>query len=396
MNKWAYLLCGIGLVAGIFLITRVSRPKSFDRTISYSPKTFRPYDTRFFFLTLKKNTRLATNTRIPGGKRFSGTGKTYVVCSPYFLPDVNEKNKILQFVSQGNTLLLSSFDIAPHFLKTLNIQGQSLIKPLKATDDSLKIVWNTGESWAYPGSAAGPGLLLSSSHPAQIVASDGRRFPALIRISYGKGTIWLQNQPMAFSNYFLLHKNNSTYLDRIMEELNLSSATLIWDNYYPDLKSAADRKARQKSNPPEGKSFFVEMVRRHPPLQWAVFTFLAGTLLFVFNYARRLRQPAEQLPDTENTSLEFTKAIAGLYRENKDNAAIAQKIRLQLQDHLLNAYKIPAHDLTPENAGAISRKTGKPPEDITRLAELLPRLQEKVSDKTLTEFYRLVYKFIYK
>lgn len=386
---------GILLMAGIYLGNRIHRQKHFNRTITYSPRTFKPYDTRFFFLSLKKHTHLRRNNRAPGGKRFTGTAKTYVVCSPYFLPDESEKKEILRFVADGNRLLLSSFEIAPHFLKTLDITGRSLKKPVQATDDSLKVVWKTGESWAYPGSAAAPGLIPSMAD-SQILAFDRRGFPSLIRIPYGRGGIWIQIQPMAFSNYFLLHKNNHTYLEAVLKELDIAGTSVIWDDYYPALQNASDRNARNKSAPPEGKSFFMDMVRKHPPLQWAVFTFLAGALLFILNYSRRLRQPVDRLPDVKNNSIEFTRAIAGLYRHRKDSTAIAQKIRLQLQDHLYNAHRIPARDLTLENADSISRKTGKPLPEVVRLIETLSRLQEKVSDRTLTEFYRLVYKFIYK
>lgn len=396
MNKWIFGIAGFLIALGIFLNTRVSREKKFDGTVNYSPRTFRPYDTRFFFLTLKKYTQFQRSSRAPGGKPFTGTGKTYVVCSPYFLPDRNEKAHILRFVAAGNNLLLSSFEIDPHFLRILRLSARPFLKPGLGNNDSLKIVWKNGKTWNYPGSAAAPRLLLSSSHPAEVLASDGHGFPSLIRMNYGKGNILIQVQPMAFSNYFLLHKNNSSYLDTVMKELNLRETSVIWDDYYLTLRKASDRSASRSSSPPEGKSFFMELVRKHPPLQWAMFTVLAGTVLFILNYARRLRQPLDRLPDVKNNSLEFTRAIAGLYRLEKDNTAIAQKIRLQLQDHLYNAYRIPARDLVPENAGIISRKTGKPLQEVIRLTETLPFLQEKVSDKTLTEFYRLVYIFIYK
>lgn len=395
MNKWIFAVLGILLALGIILGSRMRREKHFDRTVTYSPRTFKPYDTRFFFLTLKKHTHLRRSAQPPGGKRFTGTGKTYVVCSPYFLPDRKEKRDILRFVAYGNHLLLSSFEIAPHFLKTLDITGRPFKKPGQATDDSLKVVWKTGESWAYPGSAAAPDLIPEALH-TEILATDSTGLPALIRIPYGKGSIWIQARPMALSNYFLLHKNNYTYLETLLEKLNMAGTSVIWDDYYITLKNAADREARRRSTPPVGKSFFMEMVRKHPPLQWAVFTFLAGALLFILNYSRRLRQPVERLPAVKNSSLEFTRAIAGLYRHRKDNTAIAQKIRAQLQDHLYNIHRIPARELTLENAGSISRKTGRPLPDVIRLIEALSGVQEKISDKTLTEFYRLVYKFIYK
>lgn len=396
MNKWLFALAGFLVILGIFLVTRTPRKKYFDPAITYSHRTFKPYDTRFFFLTLKKYTRLQRSAGSPGGKRFSGTGKTYVICSPYFLPDEREEREILRFVASGNQLLLSSFEMDPRFLKTLKISARPFIKPEEGTNDSLKIRWKTGKTWTYPGSAAAPHLLLSSSHPAERIASDGQGFPSLIRMPYGKGSIWVQIRPTAFSNYFLLHKNNCGYLKSVLSEMDIAETSVIWDDYYITIKNASDRNKRRKSAPPEGQSFFMEMVRKHPPLQWAVFTFLGGAILFILNFSRRLRQPVDLLPVVRNDSMEFTRTIADLYRHRKDNTAIAQKIRLQLQDHLYNIYRIPARDLIPENAGSISRKTGKPLPEVIRLTALFPQVQEKVSDKTMTEFYRLVYKFIYQ
>lgn len=395
MNKWLIVLIGFILALGIFLGTKTHRQKYFEPAITYSHRSFKPYDTRFLFLTLKKYTRFQRSTGAPGGKRFSGTGKTYVVCSPYFLPDEQEEGEILRFVAGGNHLLLSSFEVEPRFLKTLKISTRPFIKPEQGTNDSLEIRWKTGKSWAYPGSAAAPHFLLSSSHPAEPLAYDGQGFPALIRMPYGNGSIWIQVRPTTFSNYFLLHKSNSSYLETVMNEMSIAGTSVIWDDYYITIKNATDREKRGQSAPPEGKSFFMEMVRKHPPLQWAVFTFLGGAVLFILNFSRRLRQPVDQLPAVRNDSMDFTRTLAGLYRYRKDNAVIAQKIRLQLLDHLFNTYRISARDLSPENAGYVSRKTGKPLPEVIRLTELLPQIQEKVSDKTMTEFYRLVYKFIY-
>ena len=396
MNKWLFTGLGLLLVAGIFLNTRISRQRHFDRSVTYTPATFRPYDTRFFYQALKHRFTVQRSARAPGGTAFTGTGKTYVVCSPYFHPNQRERHQILGFVSAGNTLLLSSFEIDPRFLRTLRLNASSFTKPKEATADSLQITWKTGETWTYPGSAAAPRILLSSSHPGEILAVDGNGFPALIRMSFGEGTILLQAHPMALSNYFLLHKQNASYLDRLLQETAGQESKVIWDDYYPALKKASDRSGRRDPPPPEGKSFFLDMVKKHPPLQWAVFTALAGAILFVLNYSRRLRQPVEPLPDTPNNTLEFSKTIAGLYLRQNDHGPIVQKIRLQLLEHLFQAYRIHAADLVPENAAIIHKKTGKPLADVLLLTETLPLLHEKISDQALTRFYKLVYKFIYQ
>lgn len=393
------------LALGIFLTPKLKEAKRFDRTIQYTPKTFKPYDTRFFYESLEKyaGKGFKKNRTAPGPKILKGENTVYVVCSPNFLPDEKEKREIFKFVAAGNDALISTFSISENALDGLSdilYVDSKVRKPFWAMHDSLAIIWQNGKNYTYPGSAASAPIYLDEfdeSEAPEILATDKKdSWPTLVAFKYGKGKIYIQLQPTVFSNYFLLHKDNSALLTDLFTELNIKNKRVIWDEFYINLKDASKRRSNNNSAS-KGESFFLKMLKEHPPLQWAVITFLAAVALFILNNSRRLRQPVRKLPDVQNTSLEFTKAIAELYWQRKDHSIIAHKIQLQLQSYLFSNFKIFPKDLNENNTAFIATKTGKTQEEIS---EILKEIKEvnttDISDQKLIGFYRLVYKFIYK
>jgi hypothetical protein len=404
---WGVIVLGLLalLALGIFLTPKLRKNKRFDRTIQYTPKTFKPYDTRFFYESLQKyaGKGFKKNRTAPGPKTLTGENTIYVICSPNFLPDETEKREIFKFVAAGNDLILSTFSVSDNALDGLSdilYIDSKLRKPFWGVHDSLSIKWHNGQKYSYPGSAASTPIYLDEfeeNNAPEILSTDEKdNWPSLVAFKYGKGKIYIQLQPTVFSNYFLLHKDNSALLSNLFQDLDIKNKRVIWDDFYINLKDASQRRSNNNQSP-KGESFFLKMLKEHPPLQWAVITFLIALILFVINHSRRVRQPIEKLPDVQNTSLEFTNAIAELYWQRKDHNSIAHKIQLQLQSYLFSNYKIFAKDLNENNTEFIATKTGKSQEEITQLLKSIQEVKTTdISDQKLIEFYRLVYKFIYK
>lgn len=404
-KRYWQFLAGAGLfilAAALYFSPKINKRKSFDRFVSYTSKSYKPYDTRFFFEAIKKHALSIKQTATaPSSETLQGTGKLYIICSAYVITTESEKREIFKWVAAGNDVLISSFFIDESSISGLSdelyVNSQAKV-PLYARNDSLSVVGNSGKSWSYPGSSATSNLALSAEEgitKTKVIMWDAFGNPSLAALPYGEGRIILQLEPMTFSNYFILHKNNYTYLEEVFKSLNLSQKSVIWDDYYTKFKSSEKRKS-SNSDAPKGKSFFLEMLKRHPPLQWAVYTFIVGAILFLLNNARRLRDPVERLPDVKNESLEFTKAIAELYWQRRDHAVIFLKIKMQLQDHLYTVCKIFPKELTLENTDFISNKTGKSQAEVTEVINSILAERDHISDQSLLHFYRIVFNFIYK
>lgn len=397
--KWVAGSLLVLLALGIYFTPKILKQKRFNRFVTYSTKNYNPYNTKFFYETLKKyGLDFSKNFAAPNTQTLVGEDKVYVICTPEFHPNNDEKTEILKFASYGNHVFLSSFKVDETFVKALlpNLFIDSEEnKPFLAKNDSLEITWQkTGKSWSYPGSAAHSQINFAydSTEASHILTTNIYEYPSLIGIPYGRGKVYIELHPMTLTNYFLLHKNNYAYLETLLEELDITNREVIWDEYYKTIKPGSNRKSNDR--PPKGESFFLQMLKNHPSLQWAVFTFIAGAILFLLNASRRLRRPIGKLPDNQNASLGFTQAIAELYWQRQDHSIIAHKIQLQLQDYLYANYKIHPKDLNNENAEQISIKTGR---SIEQVSELLQAIKKPdISDQSLLIFYRVVYKFIYK
>ncbi len=397
-GKYAVILFLVLLGLGIYLVPRPEKKKVFDRTISYSRYTYRPYDTRFFYEKLKENVGVSNiNYSAPDAKILDREYSLYVICSPQFLPSEKEISAIYDYIAQGNIVFLSSFSVNPAFLQRLPGSKEEVVfknkVPKKAFDDSLTIKMSR-KVWQYPGSGVKSNVLecFADLDSAVILGSTKGHGPAVLQYDIGDGSLFIQIAPMALSNYFLLHKENYGYLGQLATYLQLDTRELIWDEYYRSVKELNTQDADREH---KGESYMWKMIMKHPPLKWAVFTFLGGLLLFVLNHYSRLREPLQVLPPNKNTTLEFTEAISELYWQHKDHAVIAHKITLWLQDVLGSKYKLAFKEFKMSNLGLIATKTQKPEEDIRKLLDTIEEVTKSPTDQNLQHYYKLVYKFIH-
>jgi hypothetical protein len=72
--------------------------------------------------------------------------------------------------------------------------------------------------------------------------------PDFIVIFKGKGRIFLHCEPRAFSNYFLLQKNNYEYLQKAFGYVRSYPDHVYWNNYYMKLRSRAQAEQRRNRN----------------------------------------------------------------------------------------------------------------------------------------------------
>lgn len=412
-TKVLFIILFLGLLGGLyFLVTRNSAPKitrKFDREMRFSPKTYRPYDIRFFTDQVRKNAKKGyeINTEKPDNynKKLDGNGKLMFITSPYFLPNDEETWRLLDFANEGNLVFISSINISPVFLDSLLVPEVSSsfynnYPPIPYDTDSLTIVWNKSKndsslvSFTYPGHDFNmyPAAVIEKSDIVEWVAKSTSGEMALGRVSYGKGYIYFLEKPISTTNYFLLHKNNYQYFNRLWEQLEGDSRTIIWDEFYS--RHTLQRPNMEFEKP--GESYFWQVIGKHPPLQWAIITFLTGIGLYILIHFRRLQQPVRIIPDNKNTSYEFVEALSSLYWKHQDHKLIADKIVVQFHEYLHSQFRIFAKDLNRENAEKIAQKTNGKKEDLLEIISQINIINasSEVSKAELMNFYRDIFKYI--
>jgi hypothetical protein len=406
-------IVAIGIIGAIIYFSErfsFEEQNVFYPYLTYTNKTLRPYDTKFVYEQLKKKKRKAfaeNDVRLDeSNSNLADTNKVMMIVSPYFLPNQLEISHLNGFVTRGNNVFISSFSISPLLFD--GIMGDSLDRyefynpfPNRIKRDSLTLTWNNydadeeGEIYSYPGlnptSKIDTSLEKYDSSTLNLLAKDSANVNQLLDIKLGKGHVFILRKPISMSNFFLLHKQNYKYLNRIIELTEANKRVVVWDNFYQ--KYAEQRP--EPSNEP-GESYFWKVINEHPPLLWAIISFFLAIGLFILIHSRRLQEPIPVIPEIQNHSIDFVKAVSGLYWVQQDHKNIAEKIKMQFYDFMTTNYKIPHKDIVLENVEKIAQKTNKKQKDIENIIDQITDIEasEQITKQNLMEFYTRVHKFI--
>jgi hypothetical protein len=185
--------------------------------------------------------------------------------------------------------------------------------------------------------------------------------------------LYLHFAPMAFTNFFLLHKENMGYYDKVFSYLPASAGEVQWDDYFRY----------------SGKSFSAfRYIIKNPSLRWALWLSLLLFLIIYLFESKRRQRPIPVIPALSNTSLDFVKTIGRLYYQRRDNHNLALKMAAHFQDMIRTRYNLPTSTPDEELISRLSHKTDLSSEFLREIVASIRRLKDggAVTDQELLEF----------
>jgi len=236
--------------------------------------------------------------------------------------------------------------------------------------------------WFKP-EAAGYRLALAKRRPhrgATLVA-DERGRPVLLRLDHGRGHFYLCSLPLAFGNYWVLRPRTTDFAFAALSYLP-AGRPAWWDEY-------------QKQGR-EGEQSTLRVIMAHPALRTAYYLSLVAGLLFVLVEARRRQRIIPTIKPLPNTTLLFTRTVAGLYQQGRNHAQIAEKKTALFLDYLRTRFQEPSPDLGDEAfRERLSQKAGVPRTRIEELIRLInfARTAPAVTDRELLILSRAIRDF---
>jgi hypothetical protein len=375
-------LLGLGACNG-------SRSKTLNPRITLWRKDKIPYGDYLAFESLKQvfpNSEITINRDPPSGFSEGMGKKAYIIIVPNMQPDVQELNAILNFVGQGNTVFISAFTFADSLLHNLNIQtagvsdistgGMQLSVLNPATSDSL--------SFSYPGASFDNYAESIDSQYTTILGRDRKGRPDFVKFSYkGGGALYLHFTPLAFTNFFLLYKENKAYYDNVFSYLPVSVNEVKWDEYF-----RYDR----------GKDFSAfQYVLGNRSLKWAFWLLLLLFLLIYLFESKRRQRIVPALSTLRNNSLDFVRTIGRLYYQRRDNQNLALKMVTHFQDFVRTRYNLTVPATEEEDDAFVERlshKTGFGRDPLRELIASTRRIREStLRDEELLAFNRKLEEF---
>ncbi|WP_400193892.1 DUF4350 domain-containing protein [Hymenobacter sp. B81] len=329
----------------------------------------------------------------------------YLLVQDEFRPDAADARALHRYLQRGGTVWLAANDIR------LGRAADSLWQLPRRTDlserltspasrpDSLRISLTApelrGRTAVLPAPLgvscfaqdslgrlqfAGPDSLARAA-AATVLAVDQRRRPVLVHLPVGRGRLFVCTVPALLSNFGLLYRRNADLAAGALAYLP-PSRKVVWDEYYKQGR--------------EGDDSLLRVVAASPALAWAWYGLLGGGLLFALFGARRRQRPVPTLRALPNTTLQFVRTVANLYRQGRNHQALAElRIRLFF-DYLRTRFQEPFTDpADPDFQLRLSVRTGVPLPEIQSLTGRLNHLLtgERVSEAELQRLNQLLIDF---
>ncbi|UYZ59292.1 DUF4350 domain-containing protein [Hymenobacter latericus] len=397
----------LGVLAGIWLLIAYNQPKQLDWTPSYRNDHKKPLGTYATFRLLPTLTKAPVRpTRESPYVALQDSADTppavYFLAQQTFQPGPADEQAITRYLQRGGTVWVAAerfltsaatdslwqvpatldvpFDLAANVKDTVRfrllapaLRQRSAALPARVVgtyfaQDSL------GRLRAASGGHAG------RTSGGTVLATDNQQHPVLVHVSVGRGHLYLCAVPALLSNYGVLHGRNADFVAGALSYL--PQGPVLWDEFYTQGR--------------EGDDSLLRVVHTSPALTWAWNGLLIGGLLFALLGARRRQRPVPTLRPLPNTSLQFVRTVANVYRQGRNHHSLAAlRIRLFF-DYLRTRFQEPVPlTIDADYPRRLSLRTGIPVDEVTAL---LARLNnwldaDHVSETELHKLYQLLTNF---
>jgi len=293
----------------------------------------------------------------------SDTSSLYVCFAPALFVNDEEVKAMLDYVYAGNNLFIAANYIDDALLKKISCEEVAGAGTYFNVLDSLRTTStkSTDSTFSYFYKPFKNYIKYKDSEFTKVLGFNEDDKPNYILYFHGKGKLFLHCDPKAFSNYFLLKKENYRYMQDAFSYANNFPDHLYWDDYYRRLFS------KRSSGSRDSNFSTFNVLMSHPPLAWAFWLFLLLLLLYILFGGKRRQRVIDKIKPNVNTTVAFTETIGLLYLQNKDNKNIAEKMAAYFNEHVRNSYFLNTSMVNEDFITTLSRKSGVDKERVESL-----------------------------
>ncbi|WP_299899653.1 DUF4350 domain-containing protein [uncultured Aquimarina sp.] len=372
-KKSRNILILFGLAFLTIIIVEVTRPKPINWNSSYISSDKIPFGCYIAFEELKTYNGQSEVNLINKNPYDFLSNSSYEENSAYLFInsginlDKRSYEKLIEFVRSGNKVFLAGTSFGKVFKDSLNIETntdyqltEEEIKPNFFSNtfknrDSVKFkkkIYKTVFQSFDTLKTKALGYYKNDLEPLDQIN--------FIEISEGKGKLYLNTLPEAFSNYYML-TDNAHYTAALISFLETD--TFYWDDYIKSGRKVIESPMR----------FVLNQI----PLRWAYYLLILGVLIFILFRGKREQRIIPVIKPLENTSIEFTKTIGDLYFQHKDYSnIIAQKITYFLEK-IRSKFYIDTNKLDNDFIHRLAVKSNKSEDETKELIDYINSLRNR-------------------
>lgn len=395
-----------GAIVTLFVTGDNKKQSQLDERITLRKQDKIPYGTYVAYKGLEHlfpKAAIYTNRYEPGywdSLSYYESGQALVIITGKFNADENEMKKLISFIEKGNdvfvsarTISYSAGDIMDCRVNTSDISSYDE-KEITA-NDSLNVYLNDPPfgkqiSYRYPGKKLDASFSGVDEKTTEILGEDESGSPNFIRLRAGRGNFYVHLAPLAFTNYFLLHKDNIEYYEKALSVINRDATKVVWDEYYLNKKFMDERD--------EDKKGWFSVLSRYPALKAALLTVIFTLLLYVLLEMRRKQRFIPVMTKPKNDSLDFVKTIGRLYFDKGDHKNLCRKMSAYFLEHVRNKYKLLTGVLDDNFVKQLLYKSGVEEQEIRGIVYFIKYLDDApaIDHNQLINFNRQLESFYKK
>ncbi|RYY60842.1 MAG: DUF4350 domain-containing protein [Chitinophagaceae bacterium] len=392
----------IGAVIAVFLLNNRwgIRQKQLNERVTWNKADKIPYGLNAAYTNLSflfPKAQITINKKDPGSWESVSpylSGQAALIITPEFNADDYELKQLHRFVEAGNDVFISAISLSSEALAFFNctvVEGQSMYTPTEFIPDTLTLkldstVFPTPATFSFPGKNYSSYFSGTDNSAAIIQGTDASGHPDFIRLRAGSGNFYLHLAPVAFTNYFILHKANMAYYEKLMSLIPAGTSKILWDEYY------RTKKASDSNNPKKNWLTVLMNIKNSEgkkPFKAALLAAFFLILAYVLLGIRRKQRVIPIIKKEANATLDFTKTVGRLYHDKGDHANLARKMTAYFLEHVRSRYKLVTTTLNDEFINQLHFKTGVELPLITEIVQSIQTMEHnQVSPAQLAAFHK--------
>ncbi len=377
----------LSVILIIYMVAQFNRPKAIDWTESYKSDDKGPFGTYILYNRLSD---IFPNARVESFREpmynvindHKVTNGTYIIICKSANINEYDYEKLVKFVKAGNDLFIAADYFGDGLTKKLNLETGIEFNGLTSSLGSKFISGQLDTQKVYDiGKGAGAIYFNKFSEDTAVVLGTNFYHHAnFLRYRLGKGNLFLNTNPLMFTNYSILSGKGNDYAATALSFVK-NHEHLIWDQYY-----AAGR---------EGEDSSTRVLLRNAALRRAFYIAFFSLIIFVLYEVKRRQRIIPIMQPLENSTLSFVSTVGQVYFERHDNLNISKKKIVYFLEHLRVEYNLKTNPLDNEFIENLSRKTGIEPDFAARLVNYINIIsaQSDVSNQELIDLNKLIEQF---
>ena len=392
-KAWPYLLIAAVILLLVLVVRQagIGGEKVFNKRVTFRQYDEIPYGTaaaKRLLPELFPGAKIYYDKNYPGfwdSIQLTSYNQAVILMSRDFEATQYELERLMDFVDHGNYVFLITRSFSGDARRMFRFSySQDFYADIVEGIDSLWMQLDTsfyesGNSFVFPGKRYESWFTDVDTSFTQVLGRDRFDRPNFIRINKGEGAIFIHTSPMAFSNYFILHKNNYRYFESVMSVLPEKTEHILWNDYFLEQRTADDK-----------NSNWLRVLMQYDAFKWGLITAMLALVLYVLLNSRRQQRMIPPHAKPRNDSLDFVKTMGRLYHERKDHLDLAHKMSIYFLEQVRSTYKISTHQLDEEFIRSLHYKSGYPQDELSTIIYFIIKLREEgaVTEQELLAFHR--------